>query len=134
MRSWVRRRLRSFGYAFRGLAVGWAGPNFRIQLVAAATVLFLAGVYSLTRAEFGLLLVAITIVLSAELANTAVRQPALRAFCLTALASLDESRSAPPRSGSRCWCGPDTGGRHLPECVSDERGFTCGAGRSGRFW
>lgn len=74
MRSWVRRRLRSFGYAFRGLAVGWAGPNFRIQLVAAATVLFLAGVYSLTRAEFGLLLVAITIVLSAELANTAVER------------------------------------------------------------
>jgi diacylglycerol kinase (ATP) len=74
VRAWVWRRLRSFGYAFRGLTLGWAGPNFRIQLVAAVTVLFLAGVYSVTRTELGLLLVAVTIVLAAELANTAVER------------------------------------------------------------
>ena len=74
MRSWAWRRLRSFGYAFRGLTVGWAGPNFRIQVAAGVTVVFLAGVYSVTRTDLGLLLVAITIVLSAELANTAVER------------------------------------------------------------
>lgn len=74
MRTWLRRRLRSFRYAFRGLVVGWSGPNFRIQVLAAVTVLFLAVVYTVTRTDLALLLVAITIVLSAELANTAVER------------------------------------------------------------
>jgi diacylglycerol kinase (ATP) len=74
VRTWLGRRLRSFGYALRGFRVGTAGPNFRIQLVAGAVVLFLAGVFAVTGAELGLLLVAITLVLGAELTNTAIER------------------------------------------------------------
>jgi diacylglycerol kinase (ATP) len=68
------RRLRSFGYAIRGIWLAWSGPNFRIQLLAAGAVLFLAAAYQVTPADLGLVIVGITIVLSAELANTAVER------------------------------------------------------------
>ncbi len=69
----LRRRARSFGYAFAGL--GWlvrTQPNFRIHLALAALAVVLALVLHVSPAEFGLLGLTIGLVLALEAINTAL--------------------------------------------------------------
>ena len=73
-RAQVRRLYRSFGFAARGLWVARTGRNLRIQLIAAAAVLFLVVAYGLTGSQLGLVIVSVTAVISAELMNTAIER------------------------------------------------------------
>ena len=69
----MRRRVTSLKNATKGLL--WAiktQVHLRIHLTTAALVLGLAWVFSLTGLEVAILLVAITVVISTELFNTAV--------------------------------------------------------------
>jgi diacylglycerol kinase len=70
----MRRLYRSFGFATRGVWIARTGRNMRIQLVAAAAVLFLVVAYGLTGSQLGLVIVSITAVISAELMNTAIER------------------------------------------------------------
>jgi diacylglycerol kinase len=65
---------RSFGFAARGVWVVRSGPNFRVQVVAAATVMFLVFAYGITGTQLGLIVLSIAAVLSAEIVNTAVER------------------------------------------------------------
>jgi diacylglycerol kinase len=68
------RLVRSFGFATRGIWVARSGANFKIQLVVAAVVVFLAAAYGITGSHLGLVVLSITAVISAELMNTAVER------------------------------------------------------------
>jgi diacylglycerol kinase len=70
----MRRLYRSFGFATRGIWVARTGRNLRIQLIAAAAVLFLVVAYGLTGSQLGLVIVNVTAVISAELVNTAIER------------------------------------------------------------
>jgi diacylglycerol kinase len=70
----IRGLYRSFGFAARGLWVARTGRNLRIQLIAAAAVLFLVVAYGLTGSQLGLVIVSVTAVISAELMNTAIER------------------------------------------------------------
>jgi diacylglycerol kinase len=72
--SGPRALYRSFGFAARGIWVATTGRNLRIQLFAAAVVLFLTVGYGLTGSHLGLVVVSITAVISAELMNTAIER------------------------------------------------------------
>ena len=79
-------RIRSFGYALRGLAFALATQmNFRIHLVAAMAVVGLGIFWGVSGDDWRWLVVAIALVLAAELMNTAfehlcnVVQPELHA-------------------------------------------------------
>ena len=78
---------RSVYIAFRGLIeAGRAERNLRLQLIIAILVVCLAAVCRLTRNEWGLIVVCITLVISAELINTAIE-----AFVDLVQPELDES-------------------------------------------
>jgi len=65
--------VRSFGYAFEGLALMLRSqPNFLIHLVAAALALALAALLHLSPVEFAILVLAIGLVLVLECVNTVV--------------------------------------------------------------
>lgn len=67
------RLLRSFGFAFGGIAEAIAGEmNFRIHIVAAVTVFIFSCLYGISRFEAALLVMVICLVMAAELLNTAV--------------------------------------------------------------
>ena len=70
--SW-RRRIASFGPARRGVAlVVRTQHNAWIHLTAAATVIVAGAWLDVTRSEWGLLILAMALVVSAEAFNTAV--------------------------------------------------------------
>ncbi len=65
--------MRSFGYAFEGVAsVARTQPNFVFHLVAAVVALVLSFALGITRVELALVVLAITMVLAAEALNTAI--------------------------------------------------------------
>lgn len=65
--------INSFGYAFEGLIHALKeGRNFRIQALVGVLVLLLAWIFNFTRFEWAILLVTISIVLTAELLNTVI--------------------------------------------------------------
>lgn len=71
----LRNLTKSLSYAFRGLAkVAAEEANFRIQLVVAGLVLFLAWVLDLSGSERALLTLAIALVLVLELLNSALER------------------------------------------------------------
>jgi diacylglycerol kinase len=71
--TWLRRLVRSFGFAFAGLAyTARSQPNFKIHLTAAALALLLAMALSVPVAELAVLALTIGIVLLAEALNTAI--------------------------------------------------------------
>jgi len=79
-------RIRSFGYAFQGLGFALRTQhNFRIQLVAAIACIMLGVLWRVSADDWRWLVVAIVLVLVAELLNTAfehlcdVVQPELHA-------------------------------------------------------
>ena len=71
----MRSFLMSFVYAFRGIGYQLACErNFRIHCFAALTVLGLSFFYEFTPAEWGLLILQITLVMGSESLNTAIEQ------------------------------------------------------------
>ena len=65
--------LKSFSFAFSGIIYALGHErNLRIHFAAAALVLYLTRYYSLSRAEFALLLLVIGLVITCELLNTAI--------------------------------------------------------------
>ncbi len=63
----------SLGHAWRGLQIAWkTQPNVRIHFVIAASVMVIALVLRKTLLEISILLVTISVVVVAELINTAV--------------------------------------------------------------
>lgn len=63
----------SFKYAFQGLYHALKeGRNFRIQAIVGIIVIFLAWLLGFTRFEWALLLITISLVLTAELLNTVI--------------------------------------------------------------
>lgn len=70
--SWLRT-LRSFGYAWAGiLYLAKTQPNFRVHLTAMTGVVAVALGVGVTTAEFGVLVLAIGLVLLGEAVNTAI--------------------------------------------------------------
>jgi len=68
-----RRHARSFKYAFSGLLHTLINePNFRVQLVIVAVTVYFGFKYSINSAEWGLLVIANGLLLSAEMINTVV--------------------------------------------------------------
>ena len=71
--SRVVRWQRKFGYALRGLAVGVRGnSSFSVHLVATAAVLALATWLNVSSVEWWVLLLCISMVLTAELLNSSI--------------------------------------------------------------
>jgi diacylglycerol kinase len=68
-----KRLIKSFTYAFRGLAkVAHEEQNFRLELIAAAVVLTLSFIIGLAYWEIALLIIVIGLVLIMEIVNSAV--------------------------------------------------------------
>ena len=63
--------LKGFVYAWRGIAAGAAGRNFRVMLAAAAFVIVLGCFLNISLMEWGLVTMAMGTVLALELLNTA---------------------------------------------------------------
>ena len=69
----VKELIKSFGYAFSGIAAAVRSErNFRIHIVAAGLVAGFGAVYGLTASEWAIIAITIALVLSSELFNTAV--------------------------------------------------------------
>ena len=67
----MRGFLKGFVYAWRGIAAGAAGRNFRVMLAAAVVVIVLGWVLNISLVEWGLVTLAMGTVLALELLNTA---------------------------------------------------------------
>lgn len=66
-----KKLLRSFKFAWRGVTYAFnKEQNFRIQLLAAAVVLFLIGFLKIPAVEASILILVISLVLTLELLNT----------------------------------------------------------------
>jgi diacylglycerol kinase len=73
MTNWLGGRVRSFGFAFAGLAhILRSQPNVRIHLIAAVLVLAVALLLQTPPLELALLVLTIGSVLTAEAINTAI--------------------------------------------------------------
>ncbi|MFO7257199.1 MAG: diacylglycerol kinase family protein [Bacteroidota bacterium] len=71
----MKRFITSFGYAGKGIAFAFRSqPNFKIQFTVAAFVTALGLVVRLTVIEWSCLLMAMGLVLSMEIANTALEK------------------------------------------------------------
>jgi diacylglycerol kinase len=72
-RGRVRRIVRSFGYAFEGLAtIVRTQPNFWVHVAAAIAALVLGGLLRLSPVELALIVLSIGLVLVVESVNTAI--------------------------------------------------------------
>ncbi len=72
-RSFLYKRLKSFKYALRGFSgVAITQPNFIIHMIAIAVVFVVGYVMKIHLMEWGLVVLAIGLVLIAEIFNTAV--------------------------------------------------------------
>jgi diacylglycerol kinase len=70
--GWLRRRARSFGFAWCGLGRLFAEPNSKIHAAAALAVLVLAALLHLSPSEWALLVFAVALVFVTEAFNTAL--------------------------------------------------------------
>jgi diacylglycerol kinase len=71
----MRKLLKSFLYALAGIRHGWREErNFRLQSVIAVAAVVLAFVFQFSFIEWALVVFAITLVLAAELTNTATEE------------------------------------------------------------
>jgi len=68
-----RRQAKSFKYAFDGLLHTLLNePNFRVQLVIAVAVVYFGFKYGISKIEWGLLVISMGLLLTAEMINTVV--------------------------------------------------------------
>ena len=71
--NYLNSRIRSFKYAFNGLAELVVNePNMRIHLLAAGVAVFAGVWFAITPAEWALVVLSIAAVISAEAMNTAI--------------------------------------------------------------
>ena len=71
----IKNRIRSFSYAFKGIALMFHHqPNFYIHLSLSTIALGLSYFLDLSRSEFLWIVLAIGLVLSAEIFNTAIEK------------------------------------------------------------
>ena len=70
--SWLRERVRSFGYAFRGVGILLQEPHARLHLLATVAVLCLGGWFELSRGDWQALVLTVAAVWLAEGMNTAL--------------------------------------------------------------
>lgn len=68
----MRKRLRSFYYAAKGIRLAAVQPNFRLQLVAGLIVVVLGFWLNVTHIEWAILVLCIGSVLTAEILNTSI--------------------------------------------------------------
>ncbi|RYZ94074.1 MAG: diacylglycerol kinase family protein [Sphingobacteriaceae bacterium] len=69
----MKKLLRSFGYAFKGLSYAFATQlNFKIHVAAAILAILLGFLLRITTVEWLWIILSITIVLLVELINTAI--------------------------------------------------------------
>jgi diacylglycerol kinase len=69
----ARNEMASFGYAFSGLYYTWkTQPHLRVHAVLAVLAILLGVLFSLSWAEWAVLLATITLVIALELINTVV--------------------------------------------------------------
>lgn len=75
MADFIKRRMLSFKYAFKGLYItAKEETNFRIHLIAAVTTAVFGFIYQISAYEWLILVLVIGFVLVAELFNTAVER------------------------------------------------------------
>lgn len=75
MRRRIRHHLFSFHYAWEGLVHTWKNePNFHIHIIFATIAVVFGLLLKISRLEMILILVMITLGLSAELANTVIEE------------------------------------------------------------
>ena len=73
MKRFIRQRLKSFQYAFAGLAVMFRRqPNFIIHLIMAALAIIMAWYFQISKWEWLWIVLSIGLVLSAEIFNSAI--------------------------------------------------------------
>lgn len=75
MDKFITQRIKSFGYAFKGIA-SFIGkePNAWIHCAAIVMVTFLGGYFDITNAEWCIVLLCFAVVLAAEAFNTAIER------------------------------------------------------------
>lgn len=66
--------IKSFQYAFRGVQFAWSGRNFRVQSGAALVVVALGLWFQISRTEWLVLVLIISLVLSMEIINSAMEE------------------------------------------------------------
>jgi diacylglycerol kinase len=71
--TFLSKRLRSFGYAFKGIMLFWnTQTNAKIQVLCSLFLLILAILFQIMWYEWALLVFAMTLVVATETMNTAV--------------------------------------------------------------
>ena len=71
----VKRLIKSFGYAFKGLFKTFREEqNLRIQTSASLLVVILGIIFKISRTQWAVLVLAICLVLTAEIVNSAVER------------------------------------------------------------
>ncbi|MFC5270958.1 diacylglycerol kinase family protein [Adhaeribacter terreus] len=74
-RKYIKKRINSFGYAFKGIwAAFWYEPNMKLHLLGAAEAIFLGWFFEINNAEWIWITLAIGLVWMAEIFNTAVEK------------------------------------------------------------
>ena len=74
-RKYIKKRLNSFGYAFKGIwAAFWYEPNMKLHLLGAIEAVFLGWFFEIKNAEWCWIVLAIGLVWMAEIFNTAVEK------------------------------------------------------------
>jgi diacylglycerol kinase len=66
--------IKKFKYAFNGLAETFKGSSFKIQLVSKLCVIVAGIIFSISAIEWLILIIIISLVLSAEIFNTAIEK------------------------------------------------------------
>ncbi|MDQ0213916.1 diacylglycerol kinase [Oikeobacillus pervagus] len=70
----LQRLKRSFSYALNGIKLAMGEPNFRIHLIASLWVILFGFIFSLTRVEWGIILLLIFGMFTLEMMNTAIER------------------------------------------------------------
>ncbi|MDX5348111.1 MAG: diacylglycerol kinase family protein [Hymenobacteraceae bacterium] len=74
-RRYIHKRLSSFGYALKGIVTAFKSePHMKLHTLSAVIVVVLGFYFTITRTEWVLLILAMGMVISAEIMNTAVEK------------------------------------------------------------
>lgn len=72
MINYLKHRIRSFGYAFQGIKIALAQPNMQIHLVAGLLVIAAGIIVKLSKIEWCMIILVISLVIMAETINTSI--------------------------------------------------------------
>jgi diacylglycerol kinase len=74
-RKYLKKRLNSFGYAFKGIGTAfWYEPNMKLHVLGAAEAIFLGWFFHIKASEWCWIVLAIGLVWMAEIFNTALEK------------------------------------------------------------